>query len=242
MALDLKRALNSEQYRAAAQTDGPLLVIAGAGSGKTRMLTYRIAHLLESGIDERAILALTFTNKAAKEMGERIRSLTGKPLEKLATSTFHAFGMGVLKQFIQHLGFRNNFTIYDANDRMALIKEVIENLDYVVESFDLWELSSLFSDVKTGRKEFGPNASQKIRGLYEEYEKHLKAYNAVDFDDLITKPMDLFSSHPPVLEKLRQRYTHILVDEFQDTSLAQYRIVEILARESRKLCVVGDDD
>lgn len=242
MALDLKRALNSEQYRAAAQTDGPLLVIAGAGSGKTRMLTYRIAHLLESGIDERAILALTFTNKAAKEMGERIRSLTGKPLEKLTTSTFHAFGMGVLKQFIQHLGFRNNFTIYDANDRMALIKEVIENLDYVVESFDLWELSSLFSDVKTGRKEFGPNASQKIRGLYEEYEKHLKAYNAVDFDDLITKPMDLFSSHPPVLEKLRQRYTHILVDEFQDTSLAQYRIVEILARESRNLCVVGDDD
>jgi len=242
MALDLKRALNSEQYRAASTLDGPLLVIAGAGSGKTRMLTHRIAHMLESGIDESAILALTFTNKAAREMGERIRSLTGRKLEKLTTSTFHAFGMGVLKQFIQHLGFRNNFTIYDANDRMALIKEVIENLDYVVESFDLFELSSLFSDVKTGRRSFGPNASQKIRGLYEEYEQHLKAYNAVDFDDLITKPMDLFTAHPHVLEKLRARYTHILVDEFQDTSLAQYRIVEILARESRNLCVVGDDD
>ncbi len=242
MALDLKRELNSEQYRAATKTDGPLLVIAGAGSGKTRMLTFRIAHMLEEGIDERSILALTFTNKAAAEMGERIRDLTGKPLAKLTTSTFHSFGMGVLKQYIQHLGFRNNFTIYDANDRMALIKEVITNLDYVVESFDLWELSSLFSDVKTGRKSFGPNASQKIRGLYEEYEKHLKAYNAVDFDDLITKPLDLFSSHPAVLETLRTRYTHILVDEFQDTSLAQYRIVEALARESRNLCVVGDDD
>ncbi|MCK9547220.1 MAG: UvrD-helicase domain-containing protein [Sphaerochaeta sp.] len=242
MTLDLKRALNSEQYRAASALDGPLLVIAGAGSGKTRMLTYRIAHMLEQGIDERAILALTFTNKAAREMGERIRSLTGKPLENLTTATFHSFGMGTLKQYIQHLGFRNNFTIYDTNDRMALIKEVIENLDYVVESFDLFELSALFSDVKTGRKSFGANASQKIRGLYEEYEQHLKAYNAVDFDDLITKPMDLFNAHPQVLEKMRQRYTHILVDEFQDTSLAQYRIVEILARESRNLCVVGDDD
>lgn len=242
MALDLKRELNSEQYRAASKLDGPLLVIAGAGSGKTRMLTYRIAHMLERGIDERSILALTFTNKAAKEMGERIRALTGKRLEHLTTSTFHSFGMGVLKQYIQHLGFRNNFTIYDTNDRMALIKEVITNLDYVVESFDLYELSSLFSDVKTGRKSFGPNASQKIKGLYEEYEQHLKAYNAVDFDDLITKPMDLFNAHPHVLEKLRSRFTHILVDEFQDTSLAQYRIVEALAQKSRNLCVVGDDD
>ncbi|MEA4859525.1 MAG: UvrD-helicase domain-containing protein [Sphaerochaeta sp.] len=242
MHFNLEKELNPEQCKAASLLHGPLLVIAGAGSGKTRMLTYRIAHMLECGIKEESILALTFTNKAAAEMGERIRSLTGLKLKKLTTTTFHSFGMGVLKQYIQHLGFKNNFTIYDTNDRMALIKEVILNLDYVVESFDLYELSALFSDIKTKRKVFGPNASDKIRGLYLEYEKHLKAYNAVDFDDLIMKPLDLFEKRPEVLEALRSRFTHILVDEFQDTSLSQYRMVEQLASKSRNLCVVGDDD
>lgn len=242
MHFNLEKELNPEQCRAASLLHGPLLVIAGAGSGKTRMLTYRIAHMLECGIKEESILALTFTNKAAAEMGERIRSLTGLKLKKLTTTTFHSFGMGVLKQYIQYLGFKNNFTIYDTNDRTALIKEVIQNLDYVVESFDLYELSALFSDIKTKRKVFGPNASDKIRGLYLEYEKHLKAYNAVDFDDLIMKPLDLFEKRPEVLEALRSRFTHILVDEFQDTSLSQYRMVELLASKSRNLCVVGDDD
>ncbi|NLK04839.1 MAG: UvrD-helicase domain-containing protein [Spirochaetales bacterium] len=242
MHFNLEKELNPEQCRAASLLHGPLLVIAGAGSGKTRMLTYRIAHMLECGIKEESILALTFTNKAAAEMGERIRSLTGLKLKKLTTTTFHSFGMGVLKQYIQYLGFKNNFTIYDTNDRTALIKEVIQNLDYVVESFDLYELSTLFSDIKTKRKVFGPNASDKIRGLYLEYEKHLKAYNAVDFDDLIMKPLDLFEKKPEVLEALRSRFTHILVDEFQDTSLSQYRMVELLASKSRNLCVVGDDD
>jgi len=242
MHFNLEKELNPEQCRAASLLHGPLLVIAGAGSGKTRMLTYRIAHMLECGIKEESILALTFTNKAAAEMGERIRSLTGLKLKKLTTTTFHSFGMGVLKQYIQYLGFKNNFTIYDTNDRTALIKEVIQNLDYVVESFDLYELSALFSDIKTKRKVFGPNASDKIRGLYLEYEKHLKAYNAVDFDDLIMKPLDLFEKKPEVLEALRSRFTHILVDEFQDTSLSQYRMVELLASKSRNLCVVGDDD
>jgi len=242
MYFDLVKELNEQQCKAAATLHGPLLVIAGAGSGKTRMLTYRIANMLQNGIKEESILALTFTNKAATEMGDRIRSLTNLPLKKLTTTTFHSFGMGVLKQYIQHLGFKNNFTIYDSNDRMALIKEVIQNLDYVVESFDLYELSTLFSDIKTKRKVFGANASDKIRNLYSEYEKHLKAYNAVDFDDLIMKPLDLFERKPEVLQALRNRFTHILVDEFQDTSLSQYRMVESLAQESRNLCVVGDDD
>ncbi len=242
MHFNLEKDLNKEQCQAASRLDGPLLVIAGAGSGKTRMLTYRIAHMLESGINESNILALTFTNKAAKEMGERIRALTGLKLKKLTSTTFHSFGMGVLKQYIQHLGFKNNFTVYDTNDRMALLKEVILNLDYLVESFDLYELSALFSDIKTRRKVFGAGSSDKIRHLYSEYEKHLKAYNAVDFDDLIMKPLDLYEQKPEILEALRNRYTHILVDEFQDTSLAQYRMVEMLAQESRNLCVVGDDD
>lgn len=242
MHFNLEKELNPQQCLAASTLHGPISVIAGAGSGKTRMLTFRIANMLEKGIKEDSILALTFTNKAAQEMGDRIRSLTGEPLKKLTTSTFHSFGMGVLKQYIQHLGFKNSFTIYDTNDRMALIKEVIQNLDLVVESFNLYELSALFSDIKTKRKVFGPNASDKIRLLYSEYEKHLKAYNAVDFDDLIMKPLDLFDKNPEVLEALRKRFTHILVDEFQDTSLSQYRIVELLAHEHRNLCVVGDDD
>lgn len=242
MHFNLEEELNAEQCKAASRLNGPLLVIAGAGSGKTRMLTYRIAHMLESGIDESNILALTFTNKAAKEMGERIRELTGLKLKKLTTTTFHSFGMGILKQYIQHLGFKNNFTVYDTSDRMALLKEVILNLDYVVESFDLYELSALFSDIKTKRKVFAAGASDKIRELYSEYEKHLKAYNAVDFDDLIMKPLELYEKKPEILKALRNRYTHILVDEFQDTSLSQYRMVEMLAQESRNLCVVGDDD
>lgn len=242
MHFNLEKELNREQCKAASTLSGPLLVIAGAGSGKTRMLTFRIAHMLECGIDESNILALTFTNKAAKEMGERIKSLTGLPLKKMTTTTFHSFGMGILKQYIQHLGFKNNFTVYDSNDRMALLKEVIINMDYVLDSFDLYELSNLFSDLKTKRSVFAAGASDKIRNLYIEYEKHLKAYNAVDFDDLIMKPLDLFEKKPEVLAALRNRYTHILVDEFQDTSLSQYRMVELLAQESRNLCVVGDDD
>ncbi|WP_320130435.1 UvrD-helicase domain-containing protein [uncultured Sphaerochaeta sp.] len=242
MHFNLEKELNKEQCKAAETLAGPLLVIAGAGSGKTRMLTFRIGHMLESGIDQSNILALTFTNKAAKEMGERIRALTGMPLKKLTTTTFHSFGMGVLKQYIQYLGFKNNFTVYDTNDRMALLREVIINLDYVPDAFDLYELANLFSNLKTKRSVFADAASDKIRNLYSEYEKHLKAYNAVDFDDLIMKPLDLFEKKPEVLAALRNRYTHILVDEFQDTSLAQYRLVELLSQESRNLCVVGDDD
>ncbi|HZJ87828.1 MAG TPA: UvrD-helicase domain-containing protein [Sphaerochaeta sp.] len=239
MTFTLRQQLNGEQYRAATTLDGPLLVIAGAGSGKTRMLTHRIAYMLDQGIAEEAILALTFTNKAAAEMAERVRELVGLPLKKLTTSTFHAFGVRILREFITTLGWRNNFTIYDSSDRLALIKEVILDLDYVVESFDLWKLSALMSDVKTGRATL---QGGRTAAIYAEYEQHLKAYNAVDFDDLIVKPLELFTHHPAVLQTLQGRYTHILVDEFQDTSLAQYGIISTLAKESRNLCVVGDDD
>ena len=152
MSLNLSHLLNTEQAHAARTINGPLLVIAGAGSGKTRMLTYRIAHMLEEGIDEESILALTFTNKAAKEMGSRIRELVDKPLKKLTTTTFHSFGLGLLKQYIQHLGFKNSITVYDSNDRIALIKEVLQSLDYSSDSLSMFELSQTISDIKTGRK------------------------------------------------------------------------------------------
>ena len=239
MALNLSLLLNAEQARAAQTIEGPLLVIAGAGSGKTRMITHRIAHMLEEGIDEQSILALTFTNKAATEMASRIRELVKKPLKRLTATTFHSFGLGLLKQHIHHLGFKNSITVYDSADRQALIKEVLKALDYNPEAVSMFELSNTISDIKTGRK---PASTAALLAIYEEYEKHLKAYNAVDFDDLIVKPTTLFQKKPEVLEILQKRYTHILVDEFQDTSLAQYHIVQALAQNHHNICVVGDDD
>ena len=141
---DLQKELNPEQCKAASTHHGPVLVIAGAGSGKTRMLTYRIASMLESGVDERNILALTFTNKAAREMGDRIRKLTDSPLKHLTTTTFHSFGLGVLKQFIQFLGYKNNFTIYDTSDKLALLHEMVVEAGDNPDTYDFREVAQLF--------------------------------------------------------------------------------------------------
>ena len=241
MAINLRKELNDRQYQAASTLDGPVLIIAGAGSGKTRMITYRIAHMLEQGIAQSNILALTFTNKAATEMAERVRQLTRSPLPKLTTSTFHAFGVQVLRSQIDHLGFDHNFTIYDQADKSAMIKGIVRDLHIPLESIDLYELSNLFSAIKTGRTSW-TNENRSYEKIYEEYNLHLKAYNAVDFDDLITLPIKLFETFPGVLQAYRDRYTYIMVDEFQDTSLVQYRLLNLLASESRNICVVGDDD
>ncbi|MCY1151434.1 MAG: ATP-dependent helicase [Pleomorphochaeta sp.] len=240
--MDLKKELNNEQYIAASTIDGPLLIIAGAGSGKTRMLTYRIAHMLENNIDERNILALTFTNKAAKEMGQRIRNLTKKELKHLTTTTFHSFGLGLLKQHIHHLGWKNNFTIYDTNDKLSLIKQVIINLGWSIDAFNLSDVQDYISKYKTKRLEINNNTAENTKILINEYQKYLKTYNAVDFDDLIVKPLELFEKFPEILEKTSNRFKYILVDEFQDTSISQYRLVKALADKNRNLCVVGDDD
>ncbi len=241
MDLHLKSALNDKQYIGASTIEGPVLIIAGAGSGKTRMITYRIAHMLEQGIPQSHILALTFTNKAAAEMAERVRDLTRAKLPKLTTSTFHAFGVMVLRAEISHLGYDNNFTIYDQADIMALIKNVVRELKIPLEEVDLYELNNLFSSIKTKRSVWTAETSQ-YREIYDEYLLHLKAYNAVDFDDLIMLPLRLFEEHPAVLEKYRSRFNYIMVDEFQDTSHAQYKMVLLLASEHRNICVVGDDD
>ena len=241
MKIDLDKVLNREQAAAAGKIEGPELIIAGAGSGKTRMITYRIAHMLESGIDERNILALTFTNKAASEMSERIRSLTGKPLKGLTTTTFHSFGLGLLKQYIQHLGYHNDFTLYDANDNIALIKNCIIACGHLVSDYNVNTLSSLFSDIKTGRASI-QNSESQVALIYDEWLKTQKAYNVVDFDDLILLPIKIFSAKPFVLEEVQERYRYIMVDEFQDTSLLQYRFVSMIAKKYRNLSVVGDDD
>jgi len=238
----LKSELNEEQYIAASTINGPLLIIAGAGSGKTRMLTYRIAHMLDKGIDEKNILALTFTNKAASEMGQRIKSLTNKELKHLTTTTFHSFGLGFLKQHIHKIGWKNNFTIYDTNDKISLIKQIIINLGWSLDSFNVNDVQNYISKYKTKRLIIDEKTAENTKLLLEEYEKYLKTYNAVDFDDLIVKPLEILKQFPQILEKTSNRFKYILVDEFQDTSISQYNLVQILASKHRNLCVVGDDD
>ncbi len=235
----LKDQLNPEQYRAVTTVNGPILIIAGAGSGKTRVITYRIANMLEKGIPQSQILALTFTNKAAKEMEDRIKSLTGKKLKNLTISTFHAFGVRILRQDIDKLGYRDNFSIYDETDRTALIKETGRELQYTTDSMDLYMIGGLFSDIKTGRKDW-ESANKMYEPLYNGYQEGLKLYNAVDFDDLITLPIKLFKEHPDVLERYKDRYRYIMVDEFQDTSHQQYEMMRLLSNEN--VAVVGDDD
>ena len=236
---DLKNELNPEQYEAVMTINGPILIIAGAGSGKTRVITFRIAHMLNSGIPQSQILALTFTNKAAREMAERIKELTGKKLPFLTISTFHAFGVKVLRQDIAKLGWRENFSIYDETDRNALIKETGRELRYSPEALDIYKIGILISDIKTGRKQWNAE-NEMYKELYEGYQEGLKLYNAVDFDDLIVLPIRLFKEFPEILESYRQRYKYIMVDEFQDTSHQQYEMMHILADQN--VAVVGDDD
>lgn len=236
---ELRKELNPEQFRAVSTTDGALLIIAGAGSGKTRVITFRIAHMLDCGIPQSAILALTFTNKAAREMEERVKDLTGKKLQNLTVSTFHAFGVRILRQDIEKLGWRSNFSIYDDTDRNQLIKESGRELGFSADNLDVYKIGNLFSNIKIGRWTW-ETANDQYRPLYEKYQEGLKLYNAVDFDDLIGLPIRLFKEHPEVLAKYRERYKYIMVDEFQDTSLQQYEFMHLLA--DKNVAVVGDDD
>lgn len=231
--------LNTQQEKAVNTIDGALLIIAGAGSGKTRVITNRIVHMLEMGIPQSQILALTFTNKAAKEMQERIRELTGKKLQNLTISTFHAFGVKILRQDIGALGWRENFSIYDEVDKNQLIKESARELGMKTDSLDMYKIGNLFSNIKIGRWEW-ESANDAYRQLYDEVQSNLKLYNAVDFDDLITLPLKLFDAHPDILEKYRERYRYIMVDEFQDTSIQQYKLMKAIA--DKNVAVVGDDD
>lgn len=242
MALNLetlKNELNPEQYRAVTTVNGAILIIAGAGSGKTRVITFRIAHMLDMGIPQSQILALTFTNKAAKEMSDRVKELTQRKLQNLTVSTFHAFGVKVLRADIDKLGYRENFSIYDETDRTALIKECGRELKFSPDALDIYKISQLFSNIKTGRKNW-QTENDMYRQLYDCYQEGLQLYNAVDFDDLIVLPIKLFRENPDVLERYRDRFKYIMVDEFQDTSHQQYELMHLLADEN--VAVVGDDD
>ncbi|HAP42918.1 MAG: AAA family ATPase [Spirochaetes bacterium GWD1_61_31] len=239
MQLDYEQELNPEQYDAVTAIEGPLLIIAGAGSGKTRVITFRAAYMLQKGIPQSSILALTFTNKAAKEMAERVRTVTGKKLPNLTVSTFHAFGVKILRKEIHRLGWRENYSIYDEVDRNQLIKDCARETGFKLETFDVNKAGMLFSDVKTERKNW-EGVDDGYEKVFHEYQAALKAYNAVDFDDLIGLPVRIFQAFPEVREEYRDHYRYIMIDEFQDTSLQQYQLMRLLARDN--VCVVGDDD
>ena len=233
--------LNPEQARAVETIEGPLLIVAGAGSGKTRVITYRIAELLSRGVSESNILALTFTNKAAREMRDRVRGVQGGELKALTISTFHAFGASLLRDHIARLGFTSRFSIYDQVDKQSLLREVAREIGVDASPGAIYSLGQVFSLLKTGRAEWSEENAE-LKPVYAEYGHHLKAYNAVDFDDLIVMPTRILTEHGDILDAERDRFRYILVDEFQDTSLAQYRLLRLLGEKHRNVCVVGDDD
>jgi len=239
MRIDYEAELNTEQYEAVICTEGPLLIIAGAGSGKTRVITYRMAFMLDKGIVQHSILALTFTNKAAREMADRVRSITGKRLRDLTVSTFHAFGVKILRKEIAVLGYKDNFSIYDEADRNQLIKDCARELGFRMESFDAYKVGALFSQIRSEQRPWS-KADDVYRGLYDEYRRSLRIFNAVDFDDLIVLPIDIFDLHPEIADRYRDTYRYVMIDEFQDTSLMQYRFMRHIS--SRNVCIVGDDD
>ena len=243
--------LNEPQREAVYHTDGPLLILAGAGSGKTRVLTHRIAYLIEErNVNPWNILAITFTNKAAGEMRERVDSLVGFGSESIWVSTFHSMCVRILRRFIDRLGYDNRFTIYDTDDQKTLMKEVCKKVAIDTKFFKERSLMSAISSAKNELilpDEFelnagGDFAKLKIAKVYREYEAQLKANNALDFDDLLVKTVQLLQTQPDVLENYQERFRYIMVDEYQDTNTVQFQLVRLLAGKYRNLCVVGDDD
>lgn len=243
--------LNEPQREAVLHTDGPLLILAGAGSGKTRVLTHRIAYLIdEQGVNPWNILAITFTNKAAEEMRQRVDSLVSFGAESIWVSTFHSMCVRILRRFIDRLGYENRFTIYDTDDQKTLMKEVCRKVDIDTKVIRERSLLSAISSAKNEMimpEEFELNAGgdfgqKKIAKAYREYEAQLKANNALDFDDLLVKTVQLLETQPDVLEYYQERFRYIMVDEYQDTNTVQFRLVSLLAGKYKNLCVVGDDD
>ena len=243
--------MNKPQKEAVFHTEGPLLILAGAGSGKTRVLTHRIAYLIEEkGVNPWNILAITFTNKAAEEMRQRVDSLVGIGAESIWVSTFHSMCVRILRRYIDRLGYDNRFTIYDTDDQKTLMKEVCRKTDIDTKRFKERMLLSVISSAKNEMilpEEFELNAGGdfvqlKIAKVYKEYEAQMRANNALDFDDLLVKTVQLLETQPDVRENYQERFRYIMVDEYQDTNTVQFRLVSLLAGKYRNLCVVGDDD
>ncbi len=245
--------LNPQQRQAAETINGPVLILAGAGTGKTRVITFRIAHMIARGISPDNILAVTFTNKAAREMQQRAGKLISRPRAhsdekppRPTICTFHSLCVRILRQHIDKLGYKRNFVIYDESEQLGAIKKILANISAKGEKTDPAAILSLLSRFKNGGERaavFGdPNVRAMAEHVAKRYESALHACNAVDFDDLILLTLRLFNEHPEALEACRARYRYVMVDEYQDTNAAQFQLVHLLTLKHRNLCVVGDDD
>ena len=246
----LLNGLNPEQQSAVKATDGPLLLMAGAGSGKTRVLTHRIAYLIvEKRVNPYNILAITFTNKAAREMRERIRKMMGGAAEEIWISTFHSMCVRILRRDIDRMGFNRNFTILDTGDQQSVIKGILKDKNLDPKKYDPRALLGAISSAKNElidpeeyAKTAGGYFEQTVSDVYTEYQKRLRKNQALDFDDLIMKTIQLFQRVPEVLEFYQRKFQYVHVDEYQDTNRAQYMLVKFLANRFKNLCVVGDSD
>ncbi len=248
--MELRELLNEEQYSAVTTIDGPLLILAGAGSGKTRTITYRIAHMVKNlGINSYQILAITFTNKAAKEMKDRVRSLIGEISDNMWISTFHSLCVRILRREIDKLGYTSSFTIYDFSDQKTLVKQCMDILKINQENIEPSEVLRRISNYKNqfikpieAISNTDNYREKLIAQIYEIYEKKLFENNSLDFDNLIFKTIELFERFPEILSFYQSKFKYIMVDEYQDTNYAQYYLVKMLADMNKNICVVGDDD
>jgi superfamily I DNA/RNA helicase len=252
-------SLNPQQRLAAETINGPVLILAGAGSGKTRVITCRIAHLIDRGVAPENILAVTFTNKAAREMQERVNKLLPRRNQKSeirnqkedrevrpTICTFHSLCVRILRSHIERLGYKRNFVIYDESEQLAAVKKILSGISAKGEKTDPFAILALLSKFKNGGEASAAFADSSVRALAEHihtrYESALRACNAVDFDDLILLTLRLFTEFPDVLEACRAKYRYVMADEYQDTNATQFQLIHALTLKHRNLCVVGDDD
>lgn len=239
--------LNPRQKEAVMHTEGPLLILAGAGSGKTRVITMRTAYLIHTGVRAAAVLAVTFTNKAAREMQQRVKSMVRGEKGTPIISTFHSLCLRILRREIEHLGYRKDFTIYDTSEQISLLRNILSDIKFYDKSF---KAESLLEQISRTKNDFAPPESASADDpigeasamIYPRYLEALKSLNALDFDDLLLLTLKLFREQPSVLEKYRERVRYIMVDEYQDTNRVQYDFIKLLAGRGKNLCVVGDDD
>ncbi|MBP5265941.1 MAG: UvrD-helicase domain-containing protein, partial [Lachnospiraceae bacterium] len=248
--MNLLEKLNPEQQRAVLTTEGPVLILAGAGSGKTRVLVHRVANLMANGVEPYHIMAITFTNKAAGEMRERINNLIGTGAEQIWVATFHSSCVRILRRYGDRIGYGTNFSIYDTDDTKTVMKEVLKKLNIDTKKFKeryfLNAISSAKNEMITA-EEYALNcgsdlAKSRIAGVYREYQARMRANNAMDFDDLLVECVNLLKQDPEVLNYYQNKFQYIMVDEYQDTNTVQFELVRLLAGGRQNLCVVGDDD
>lgn len=246
---NLKNLLNPQQYEAATTIDGAVLIFAGAGTGKTRVITYRIAHMISKGIPPEKILAVTFTNKASKEMKERVAGLISLKRQPFI-STFHSLSLYILRREIHHLDYRRNFSIYDESDQLSLLKKIIKDVwPHLVDKINVQNVKTAISSYKDKFTHPKTSISQAKSpnevvnsSIYKEYQIRLKLFNALDFDDLILTTLVLFEKYPEILEKYQEQFRYIMIDEYQDTNYTQFLLTNKIAKKYGNICVVGDDD